>query len=388
MRSNNLLIISNSFPNKGGEFGGNIFVKEQLNYIKSYFDNIFVISPVAFGMSYTRKAHFEDYSFDNVHVFFPKYFNIPICYKYWKNIWVMLEARAIFKLIKKEKIEFAFVHSHFTWPSGAVAAKLKKKLGFSLVITEHTSVTFQKAIDNKDPTFVHAWRMADTIIRVKKSDIHLMENVGISLEKVKYLPNGYDHKKFFVSETQICRQILGLPKNKKIILNVGFLYSNVKGHFYLIESMKDIISKRNDVMCFIVGDGILREKLEKQILSSNLQNHIKIVGSKPHHEISLWMNACDLFVLPSLKESFGIVQVEAMACGKPVVSTYNGGSEEIIVSNDYGLLCEPGNSTDLASTIICALSKDWNSNKIKDYSAQFRWETISQEILSIYSHLK
>ena len=113
-------------------------------------------------------------------------------------------------------------------------------------------------------------------------------------------------------------------------------------------------------------------------------NHVKLAGGRPHNEILIWMDACDLFVLPSLSESFGVVQIEAMACGKPVVSTYNGGSEEIITSEDYGLLCEPANSEELAEKILIALDKEWDCDEIGKYAEQFTWENITEEIVSVY----
>lgn len=108
------------------------------------------------------------------------------------------------------------------------------------------------------------------------------------------------------------------------------------------------------------------------------------IEGKPHDEIPLWMNACDLFVLPSLRESFGVVQIEAMACGKPVVATRNGGSEEIITSEEYGLLVEPGDSEELAEKILMALDRKWDREAILKYAERYTWESISKEIMEIY----
>jgi glycosyltransferase involved in cell wall biosynthesis len=116
-------------------------------------------------------------------------------------------------------------------------------------------------------------------------------------------------------------------------------------------------------------------------------DYVKLAGGRPHNEIPIWMNACDVFVLPSLRESFGVVQIEAMACGKPVVATYNGGSEEIITSEDYGLLCESANPKALAEKILIAFDKEWDGETIRRYAEQFRWETIIEEIVAIYKSI-
>lgn len=116
---------------------------------------------------------------------------------------------------------------------------------------------------------------------------------------------------------------MSLDYNKKIILTVGN-FVEVKGHKYLIEAMREVIKHKKNVHCLIVGSGKLKNKLEKQISKCGLKDHIKLVGREPHNQIPIWMNDCNVFVLPSLSESFGIVQIEAMACGKSVVVTYNG----------------------------------------------------------------
>ena len=387
MKFRNLLIISNNFPDRDGTFVGGNFVKEQVKYLKEYFENIYVVSPVAVGMELLRKTHHKNYTFDNVHVYFPKYLNCPLFFKYGRDIWIYFEEKAIRKLIEDEGLRFDLIHAHFTWRAGAVAVRLKEKYNVPVVITEHASRTFVKAIENKEPQFVRSWKLCDSIIRVRKGDISLFKSVGVPLDKVHYIPNAYNDDAFLELDSKSCRKQLGLPLDSKIILNVGNLYGEVKGHKYLIEAMNKIIEQRKDVLCFIVGGGKLENRLKTQISSAGLGDYVKLVGSKPYAEIPLWMNACDVFVLPSLRESFGVVQIEAMGCGKPVVATYNGGSEEIVTSEDYGLLCEPGNSNQLAANILSALDTFWDTKKIKDYSIRFTWNSVSKEIMKTYSKI-
>jgi glycosyltransferase involved in cell wall biosynthesis len=364
-----------------------VFVKEQINCLRKYFQTIYVISPVAYGMEKLRRNIYENYHYDNVQVFFPKYFNIPLFYIHLRSLWVYLEKKAILKQIKKKRIDFDLIHAHFTWPSGAVAVDLKKSFNVPVLITEHTSKTFNKAIESSNPHFLKAWISCDAVIRVKRSDINKFHEVGLDLSKVQYIPNGYDNTLFHPIDAIFCRSKLNIPYDKKVVLNVANLYSEVKGHRYLIEAMANIVQKRDDVVCYIVGEGKLESKLKKMIEKSNLQNFVKLVGSRQHDEIPIWMNACDVFVLPSLQESFGIVQVEAMGCGKPVVSTYNGGSEEIIISEDYGFLVEVQNSIELSRKIISALDKDWDYDAIRRFAEKYSWDNISIIVQKLYSNL-
>lgn len=384
MKFKNLLVISNTFPDKENKYIGDIFVKEQINYLKNYFDNVYVISPVAHGLEYLRKTKQKDYKFDNVYVYFPKYFNSPLFYFYSRYLWIYLEKKAILKLLEKEKIKLDLIHAHYTWPSGGVATELKTELKVPVVITEHTSATFKRAIDEEDPEFIKVWKLCDSIIRIRKNDISLFDSVGIPLNKISCIPNGYDGRKFTELNKRICRERLRLPCDRKIILNVGNLYDEIKGHKYLIDAMGEVIKHQTEVLCVIVGDGRLKGEIEKQIRNLNLEKYVKLVGAKPHDEIPLWMNAADFFVLPSLSEGNPTVMFEALGVGLPFVGTKVGGVPEIITSEDYGLLVEPANLEDLAEKILYALKREWNREKIEQYAEQFTWDNIAKQIIEIY----
>jgi teichuronic acid biosynthesis glycosyltransferase TuaC len=112
-----------------------------------------------------------------------------------------------------------------------------------------------------------------------------------------------------------------------------------------------------------------------------------LLGSVPSDILPLWMNACDLFVLPSLSESFGVVQIEALACGKPVVSARNRGSEEVIISDEYGLLVEPADPEDLAEKILVALDRKWDREAILVYAERYTWENLAKEIVGVYAQI-
>ncbi|MCC4768724.1 glycosyltransferase [Methanosarcina sp. DH2] len=384
MKLKNLLVISSDFPDKNNTYVGNIFVKEQIKYIKNYFENVYVISPLAYGMEKFRNTSYEDYEFDNVKVYFPKYLNVPLFYFYGRNFWVSLEMNSVLKLIKKENIHFDLIHAHFTWPSGAVAVELNKYFNVPIIISEHTSTTFHRSIDKKDKIFINTWKKCDAIIRVRQRDISLFEDVGISKNKIFHIPNGFNNSSFFQYETFECRKKLNLPENKKIILNVGNLYSEVKGHKYLIEAINEIVKHREDILCVIVGGGKLEPNIRKQINDLGLENHVTLVGSKPHGDIPLWMNACDVFVLPSLNEGNPTVMFECLGCRKPFIGTKVGGVPEVIASDDYGLLAEPENAEDLAEKIEAALNKNWDEGKIANYAEQYRWDNIASQIVNLY----
>ena len=154
-----------------------------------------------------------------------------------------------------------------------------------------------------------------------------------NLEKVIGKQGGLLKQAYAVEKTKNeARKKISLTKKNKIVLTVGNL-EKVKGHSYLIESIEGLSKKIDDVLCVIVGGGKEYQFLKDMVKEKGLQDCVRLVGEKPHAEINIWMNACDIYVQPSLKESFGIVILEAMACGKPVIGTNVGGIPEIILDN-------------------------------------------------------
>ena len=182
------------------------------------------------------------------------------------------------------------------------------------------------------------------------------------------------------------RKKLGLPLNKNLLLSVGGLV-DVKGHTYLVDAMRIVLKKRNDVILVIVGSGSLKERLQKKAKELGLNGKILFVGGKRHNEIPTWMNASDLFVLPSLSEGFPTVIPEAMACGKPVVGTKVGGVPEIITNQEVGLLVNPKDPEKLALAIVDALNKTWSSEAILNHAKQYSWNTLVPRIISVYKEV-
>ncbi len=205
-------------------------------------------------------------------------------------------------------------------------------------------------------------------------------------DKLVVIPNGYNSKLFYPRSENECRDLLGLPFEKKIIIEISNLIES-KGHKYLIDAMNILSQERDDILCYIIGTGPLKEDITSYIKKLKLENYIKLIGWRPDEELPIWINSCDIFVHPSLAESFGIVQIEAMACGKPVVSTYNGGSESVIVSQEYGLLCEPANSQELVNNILKVFDTQYNMRKIVNYAKKYSWEKIAVETENVYKKI-
>jgi teichuronic acid biosynthesis glycosyltransferase TuaC len=392
MKSRNLLVLAPAFPDRLNRNIEGIFVKEQVKYLKEYFAEVYVIAPHTIWNKYLLKKHCENYTWDNVHIYYPELVNFPLPYvpDHMKKAWLIKETRDIRKLISSEKMAFDLIHAHYTWYPGAVALSLKKEFSVPVVITEHTSTTLYKALQRKDPYFLKTWSHCDAVIRVNSRDLSKIKSFN---KNTFFIPNGFDEERLYLLDKEESRMRLAmavdipLDKNAVIIFSLGFL-TEVKGHRYLIKAIDEILQERKDVLCLIGGPGPLKRKLQIQIDDAHLRNHVKLMDFVNDEELVLLMNACDIFVLPSLSESFGIVQLEAMACGRPVVATRNGGSEEIVISEDYGYLAEAGNVSQLAKTIQFAMERNWDERKIKEYACGFSWKNIARKIVSVYENVE
>ena len=295
-------------------------------------------------------------------------------------------AKSLKKHIQQQETGFNIIHAHFIWPSGYAAAKLSKKFNVPLVLTAHGYDVYDLPFRDSDwfERVKFTLDNADYVITVSNSNKRILtEKLKVPEDKVSVIPNGFDPQLFYPMDKVETRRELGLPQDKKILLNVANLVP-VKGHEYLITAMAKIVKKRKDVLLVIVGGGPLYNELKESVRKLGLEKYVILTGPRPHEEIPLWMNAADLFVLPSLSEGNPTVMFEALGAGLPFVGTTVGGIPEIITSEEYGVLCPPRNVDCLIKKILDAFSKKWDRNLISDYSRKFTWDTIGKQVLEAY----
>jgi glycosyltransferase involved in cell wall biosynthesis len=294
--------------------------------------------------------------------------------------------RIVERYIKSHGISGHLIHAHFLWPNGYVAIRLKEKYGSPCVITAHGyDIYLLPFRDDQWKTMIkNVLEHADAIVSVSASNLECINKLKTQTP-VFVIPNGYRSDIFYPKDKQECRKKLGLPQDRKIILSIGNLVEE-KGQKYLVSAMAHLIKKHSDILYVIIGRGALKKDLQNQIKYLGLDAYVTLAGGRSHSEIPLWLNACDLFVFPSIRESFGVVQIEAMACGKPVVATFNGGSEEII-THESGILVESCNEVALTDAIECGLDKKWDVMKILEQSKKFSLEHVSKALANLYSEI-
>lgn len=168
------------------------------------------------------------------------------------------------------------------------------------------------------------------------------------------------------------------------LLNVAAL-AEKKGHELLLQAMAEL----PDASLDIVGDGELRERLERRARELGLSDRVQFLGERPKPEVAERMRTADLFVLPSLAENLPVVLIEAMASGLPAVATRVGGVPELL-DHDNGTLVPPRDAAALAAAVRATLHRDFDpagmAAAARDrygYAAICaRWTELYEELLS------
>jgi glycosyltransferase involved in cell wall biosynthesis len=206
----------------------------------------------------------------------------------------------------------------------------------------------------------------------------------------KVIPYGINFKRFrrrkadkkLVSE-------LGL-KGKTVLVAVGRL-SQQKGFAYLIKALSEVKKKEKNFKLLLIGDGEERKNLEKLSKELGLEEEIIFLGKVSHDKLPKCYHAADIFVLPSLYESFGIVFLEAMASGLPIISTNIAAIPEV-VNKKVGILVKPKNVQELAEAILALINDEKRRREMGKegmrLARKFDWSFVSEKMIEELKNIK
>ncbi len=236
---------------------------------------------------------------------------------------------------------------------------------------------------------------ADAIIGVSRHEMELMARLGFDTSKVHLIPNGIDFSLYEnIPDPTPFLMLYGLLEKKNagwnIVMYAGRLAPN-KGLIQLVNSAKEVIRGHPDTVFVLVGDDAgMREKIEREIRKLGLEPHFRITGHiKEDSMYRSAISSCDVFVLPSEYEAFGIVLAEAMACEKPCVGTRVGGVPEVIDENRTGHIVEYDDIPSLASAINRILSMPDKGHSMgvlgrRKVRKRFTWDSVAMQIDALY----
>jgi len=288
-----------------------------------------------------------------------------------------------FRKLRKEGWKPDVMHAH-VFTAGVPAVILGKLYHIPVVINERWSgfplgkLTLSDRIKAR-----FAMSRAQLILPTSDYLRRHIETYGIK-NKFEVVPNVVNTEIFYPPPPQ-SKGSEGRKNQSKTLLLVAGL-TPVKGVPYLLDALSRIRQARKDFSLDIVGDGPNRQEYEELARKLGLNGIVNFHGLKLKEEVAEFMRKCDFFVQPSLQETFGVVYIEAMACGKPVIATSAGGPKEI-VNEEVGILVPPKDVKALKEAIEYMLDNyaDYSSEGIAQYAREtFSYERVGKMLDEIY----
>ena len=285
--------------------------------------------------------HSDIKDIDGIHVIGTSGLNIP-------GVRGLMFKRNAKKALKNllEEVDIDIVHGHYLFPAGAAAVEAGKEKGIKTYVTAHGSDMFElyKSQPLMRPTIHKVLQDADVVLAVSNALRHEIIATGVEgiSGKTRLSWNSVDIDKFSTTENDSFKKEYNLL-DKPIVLFVGNLIRR-KNVDSILEAKK---IANSDYYLVVVGDGPLFKKLKKKVEDDNIRDVI-FTGSRD--DVEDIIPSCDVLILPSFSESFGLVLIEALACGKPVIGSNVGGITEII-TDGVGLLVDPNKIPSIAEAI-------------------------------------
>ena len=288
---------------------------------------------------------------------FPKNINLNLNKNHLLNI---LKVRKAINEIKPD-----IIHTHSALPDGLYATLANSFKGIPLIITSHGADVIKiKEINygyRLNPIFSliikNILKRLNKHVVVSDAMIKYALDAGSSKDKIAVIPNGIPPKEN-VSEEKVneVREIYGISPDEKILLTFSGMRP-IKGLDYLITAMPMILKEHPESRLIMAcrGEGY-EHYLEGLIKNLNLKNGVSFIGFVQGEEKLALMESCDVFCLPSLMESFGIVLLEAMQFEKPIVASDTGGISEVIENARTGILVPPKRADELYKAINLLLT--------------------------------
>lgn len=323
-------------------------------------------------------------------------------YRYKKSFTIGSAPISIDILYKPLKlgVDLDIVHAQFgNLPAPLTAYRYAKKRKTHFIVTYHEdSMVEFGSLARKLSLFLcnHYFTdkllsAADVILTPSRYYIDESKFLKKYKNKINAIPNGINLEEFDIPYSkEECRSKLNLPHNKKIILFIGSLTPR-KALRILVKAMKKVVKEIPNAYLVFVGGGTMRQELEAMAIKQKINQSVKFAGFVEDDLKPLYYKSSDLFVLPSFSEGFGIVLLEASACGLPLVVSDLVVFKTIVEEGYNGLSAKVGDENDLADTIIYLLENEDirekmgknGRKKVEDYS----WERIAGETEKVYEGL-
>ena len=302
------------------------------------------------------------------------------------------------------KHHYPLIHTNY-WMSAWVGLEVQKTHNVQLVNTYHSlgAIKYQ-AVPNR-PAIANTrldveqqiLEQANCIVATSPQEQEALRSLVSSQGHIEVIPCGTDIENFHVMPKSEARSQLGFQPDEKIVLYVG-RFDPRKGIETLVRACAQL-KDSSDVRLVIVGgsdptqsDGDERNRIEGIVQELGLSKRTTFVGRIGHDRLPLYYTAADVCVIPSHYEPFGLVAIESMACGTPVVASAVGGLKFSIVPEETGLLVPPQDTDAFADAIDRILGDDLWATKLRLRASErvqrnFSWSGVAAQLSDLYRRL-
>ncbi len=243
--------------------------------------------------------------------------------------------------------------------------------------------------------------LCKNLISISKSITDRYRDLGIKSKAIHKIPNGVSIKRFkqlSEKDRMAKRKYYGISKDEKVLITLGRNHPK-KNYSFLLKLTKEMVIKKMEFKFFFIGQGV--NKLRDEISLNNLSHKIILIDTSdnfddnenqfPSTKIINFLLISDIFVFPSVLESFGVVIIEAMAAGLPLIANEVSGSKDLIHNAKTGFLSKKNNTDTFISKINLLtkdqkIAKEMRARSIKE-AKKFDWKKISLKYLKLYEKI-
>ena len=318
----------------------------------------------------------------------------------------------ILQFAREKDVHYDLVHSHY-WMSGMAALELKQAWNVPIVQMFHTLVLMKNRVAS-DPSQLEGpyreqgerkvMQQADRIIAATPAELAQLQFLyKLDKRKVTIIPPGVDTARFYPIAAEEAKEFIGIPPHDRMILFVGRI-EPLKGLETLIRAIAALRPTGLLIDCphylAVIGgepDASQEEmsaemaRLQELVKTLGLGDLVLFLGKRSQDTLPYYYSAADVLVMPSHYESFGMVALEAMACGTPVIATQVGGLAFLVKDGESGFVVPDGDPIAMGEKLAQLICQDDLRNRLGDqahsYAQQYAWEKITQQIITVYREL-
>jgi len=307
--------------------------------------------------------------------------------------------RALQRFKQQESLDYDLIHSHY-WLSGRLGSQVQDRWNLPHIVMFHTLGTVKNiaGVADQEPDLRIATekKLAKTCQRIlaptAREKNNLLTYYNAPAEKIGVVPCGVNLDLFQPMDRAAARQRLGFDDNESIVLYVG-RFDPIKGIDRLLKAATHLQDHRLRLV-IIGGDGPDTpeyQNLQKMTRKLGLQNTVTFVGRIEQKHLPPYYSAADVLVVPSHYESFGLVGLESLACGTPVVAADVGAMRGILRDGETGQIVTPADPRALAQAIETFITgsgpKKLSADMIRASVLKFGWSNVAAAVIDEYDML-